>query len=518
MNRRDSNTRDYSPNPRPTRTERLRRRRRKQVTILAILAVLIIILIVSVVLIVREITGGSSTDNQPSVTTPGADVLDEHPEAYAFDGDNSTYMLSSFNQAEGAYFAVDLGNTVELTSVSVLSAHSDYYIRGGVIQVSVNGTDWSTVGEEFAGITTSDGASSSFAFSTPVSAKYLRVYLTDAANAPMAINEIAVSASGTSNVMMNFMGMGIAGEWNENTTVPSTGGDVTVAPPVSGNDNTTATPPVGGYTSLLKPSTDIAKGSLILVNNRYEYVFPATESNIERLYDARESAPAPDGTMKTIYQLAGSEKILLDSTALYNFKNMCKALVAETGLNNIHVGFNGGYRSYETQKGLYEKYPITAAAPGQSDHNTGLGIDITLYIDGAVYQLDGSKDICRTISNWLAMNAHKYGFVRRFDPAKETHTGMPAGRDDWHYRYVGEAHAYYMAQNNLCLEEYLALLESYYPYSGSHLIFTADNGKKYEIYFVAKSDTDVTTIQVPAGKPYTVSGNNYSGFIVTVES
>jgi D-alanyl-D-alanine carboxypeptidase len=195
---------------------------------------------------------------------------------------------------------------------------------------------------------------------------------------------------------------------------------------------------------------------------------------------------------------------------------MCRALVTEKGYN-VYIDNNGGYRSYATQDALYKKYPQTAVPAGQSDHNSGYGINMAVFMNGSVYSFSSSNEACRTILAWVNANAHKYGFVRRYDPAKASQTGMTAGLDDWHYRYVGEAHAYYMKQNNLCLEEYIAVLENYYAYGQNHLKFTTDTGKKYEIYFVARTG-DNTAVPVPTGKNYTVSGNNHSGFIVTIEA
>jgi hypothetical protein len=54
-------------------------------------------------------------------------------------------------------------------------------------------------------------------------------------------------------------------------------------------------------------------------------------------------------------------------------------------------------------------------------------------------------------------------------------------------------------------------------YSGSeHLSVTGTDGNQYEIYYVPASDTELTTIKVPKDLPYTISGDNDSGFIVTV--
>ena len=42
------------------------------------------------------------------------------------------------------------------------------------------------------------------------------------------------------------------------------------------------------------------------------------------------------------------------------------------------------------------------------------------------------------------------------------------------------------------------------------------DGNSYEVFYVAKSSGDLTTIEIPKGYAYTVSGDNVGGFIVTV--
>ncbi len=500
MNRRDSSTRDYFPNPRPTRTERLRRRRRKQVTILAILGVLALLLLISAVFVLKDVIGGDGdTTTAPTNTPGGNNGAVDFPNENAFDGDSSTYMLSTFNQIKGAYFAVGFGDSVSVSSVRIISAHPDYYIERGELQLSSDGNTWTSIGEKFTGDATEDGLEHTMDVSS-VSAKYLRVCIVENKSVPMAINEISVINSAGESVELTFAGS------TAYPFIPEA--DNTTAPPVT-------TAPNNGYTTVIKTTADVGAGPLVLVNTTHPFTFPGGEANIENLYAANERADAPDGSKKALYQLASAETISLDATALTYFKNMCRGLVTEKGLN-VYVDNNGGYRSYATQEALYAAYPKTASAPGQSDHNSGYGINMAVFMDGRVYSLDSSNESCRTILAWINANAHKYGFVRRFDPAKEAFTGMPAGLDDWHYRYVGEAHAFYMHQNNLCLEEYIAVLENYYSYGSNHLKFTTDTGKNYEIYFVAQTGS-TTTVPVPTGKNYTISGNNHSGFIVTIE-
>lgn len=123
----------------------------------------------------------------------------------------------------------------------------------------------------------------------------------------------------------------------------------------------------------------------------------------------------------------------------------------------IAQGYNVGYaysgfRSYDYQKVLYQNYVNKdgqaaadrySARPGYSEHQTGLVFDLT---DKAGNLLEDAA-----ASTWLKNNAHRYGFVVRYQPGKEASTGyMP---EAWHIRYIGkEADEVY--HSGLSLEEY----------------------------------------------------------------
>ena len=123
----------------------------------------------------------------------------------------------------------------------------------------------------------------------------------------------------------------------------------------------------------------------------------------------------------------------------------------------IAKGYNVGYaysgfRTYDYQKVLYQNYVNKdgqaaadrySARPGYSEHQTGLVFDLT---DKAGNLLEDTA-----ASNWLKNNAHRYGFVVRYQPGKEASTGyMP---EAWHIRYIGkEADEVY--HSGLSLEEY----------------------------------------------------------------
>ena len=118
---------------------------------------------------------------------------------------------------------------------------------------------------------------------------------------------------------------------------------------------------------------------------------------------------------------------------------------------NVGYGYSG-FRSYDYQRNLYQHYVNTdgqaaadrySARPGYSEHQTGLVFDLT----------DKSGNLLEdtAASTWLKNNAHRYGFVFRYQPGKDSSTGyMP---EDWHIRYIGQE-APVIYHSGLSLEEY----------------------------------------------------------------
>ncbi|WP_196000553.1 M15 family metallopeptidase [Clostridium sp. 1001271B_151109_B4] len=135
-------------------------------------------------------------------------------------------------------------------------------------------------------------------------------------------------------------------------------------------------------------------------------------------------------------------------------KEPLEQLVKEAKSDGIILLGNSGYRSYNTQKKLYDMRVLSdgkemadkyVAKAGFSEHQTGLSIDIT---NEERYFVKGTKE-----AEWLANNCYKYGFIIRYPEGKEYITGV--AYEPWHIRYVGEEAAKYINDNNLTLEEYL---------------------------------------------------------------
>lgn len=124
--------------------------------------------------------------------------------------------------------------------------------------------------------------------------------------------------------------------------------------------------------------------------------------------------------------------------------------------DDVHLMINSAYRSYQLQKqlitemssSLYDTGTRTAPA-GTSEHQLGLAVD---------FSSDTSS--CRTTSvcaistqdaDWLADNAHHYGFILRYPEDKEAITGYEY--EPWHYRYVGRPLAEALHAGSLTLDE-----------------------------------------------------------------
>ena len=103
-----------------------------------------------------------------------------------------------------------------------------------------------------------------------------------------------------------------------------------------------------------------------------------------------------------------------------------------------------GYSQSEAKK-LAEEY---VAEPGTSEHELGIAVDINA---------DTSKCSSDAVYTWLANNAYRYGFIKRYPEDKIEITGV--NNEPWHYRYVGIDVAQEMQEKGLCLEEYIETLK-----------------------------------------------------------
>ncbi len=134
-------------------------------------------------------------------------------------------------------------------------------------------------------------------------------------------------------------------------------------------------------------------------------------------------------------------------------------MFAAAKADGLNLFVCSGFRSYTTQKNLYERYVKRdgaaaadrySARPGHSEHQTGLAFDI----NKADSSFEGTPEAI-----WLAENSYKYGFIIRYPSGKEAVTGYKY--EPWHVRYLGVEVATQVYNSGLCLEEYLDITSVY---------------------------------------------------------
>ncbi len=180
--------------------------------------------------------------------------------------------------------------------------------------------------------------------------------------------------------------------------------------------------------------------------------------------------------------------------------------------SGVEVSAVSGYRSFSYQTGLfsneidkqlasgkdynsaYQKAGSVVAPPGNSEHQSGLALDVSG--NGSLTE----KFADTPAGKWLAENCWKYGFILRYQQEKKAVTDIIY--EPWHFRYVGVPHAYYMHENNLALEEYIALLQK----EGKLAVKVHDN--IFDIYYTADTSKEYDNI-------VSISSDNTGGYIIT---
>ena len=257
------------------------------------------------------------------------------------------------------------------------------------------------------------------------------------------------------------------------------------------------------YESVSIENTEIHNGDLILVNGDYAYE-STDEEELKTLY----------GNKSDSYYVSGSE-LMLREDVITNLNAMLDDFYTETGHSDIII--ISGYRTSEQQQELYDAdlestgldTSTLVAKPGHSEHETGYAMDFSLFDGENSDDYDGTGEY-----NWINENCAHYGFVLRYPEEKTEITEIQY--ESWHYRYVGQPHAFYMQQNQLCLEEYMEELQNHTI--DNALEVTNWDGKVYQVYYVPAESGDSTYVMVPPDLEYMISGNNVDGFIVTVDT
>lgn len=184
---------------------------------------------------------------------------------------------------------------------------------------------------------------------------------------------------------------------------------------------------------------------------------PDVYAQVEVTVNPRPQLTYIDGILiaNKTYALPADYNPGVNSEAKSAFDKM-QAAAADEGLN---IYISSGFRSYDYQAGLYERYVQKSgkaeadrysARPGHSEHQTGLAFDMNTidmtFADTEEY-------------TWVKAHCAEYGFIIRYPEDGEAITGYMY--EPWHVRYLGVETAKKVTDSGLTLEEYLGIDSKY---------------------------------------------------------
>ncbi len=237
----------------------------------------------------------------------------------------------------------------------------------------------------------------------------------------------------------------------------------------------------------MRDKDEVHKGELVFVDLAHSIAAP---SDLADIYSGRTKFQKGSKTVYSYYPADTTPK--LAQSALDALNKMADDFYNATGNNDLYVNL-----AYD------------ASATG--DHASGLAVDLSIYtIEHKLFLLDDSQ--FASVFNWVFSNYYKYGFVMS--------SPDDSGEKYYHFRYVGIPAATYMFKNNMGLSDFLTLLRDEHAFGDNAtnaLSVLTDDGVIYEMYYVAATDGDMTSIPIPETALHcSISGDNMGGFIVTV--
>ncbi len=262
------------------------------------------------------------------------------------------------------------------------------------------------------------------------------------------------------------------------------------------------------------------EGDLVLVNFNYAYD-RIDDVTLKNAYNERT------GKIKVSSTTLGMEPEAFDA-----LEELVIGLVADTGCDDLLL--YSGHRTLADQQRIWdsnmasygEDYTKTyVAVPGHSEHHTGYACDLGFYTDDGL----SIPLVDHEYGPWVWAHCTEYGYILRYPEEKADITGI--GHEQWHFRYVGLAHAYASDKLGLCLEEYLDVLKGYT--AETKMLHIAEDRTLTDVdtadlsgvsggwltYFIPAAEGDTTSIRIPGGDrfaDYEISGNNVDGFVVTI--
>ena len=194
--------------------------------------------------------------------------------------------------------------------------------------------------------------------------------------------------------------------------------------------------------------------------------FQIAEEELWKILLVNWENPVPDDFETILHYVEGNFPI--DHRVVEPLQNMLAAM-REEGLSPLLVS---AYRCRLTQTTLFENNVTrnmsnnmtreeaereaarVVAAPGTSEHEIGLAVDIV-----ATHYQNLTESFAWTPEGlWMANYSANFGFILRYPRDTEDITGIIF--EPWHLRYVGVEVAQYITENNITLEEFL---KKYFP-------------------------------------------------------
>ena len=215
-----------------------------------------------------------------------------------------------------------------------------------------------------------------------------------------------------------------------------------------------------------------------------DMVYNYTLALINKKYTANE------GMASNIVNYKNDDDVKMDKSIINDFNNLRDAVKSEIG-DNLYI--MDSYRTLEEQKKVYAKDKQIAAAPGSSEHEAGLALDVY------VASYAGRSFLKSEAGQFVNKDSWKYGFIIRYPLFKKNITGIEF--EPWHIRYVGKPHSEIIYKNKLCLEEYIESLK-------------IDTFYKYGDYIISRQSGDKLLIPNNLTE-IVVSPDNMANYIIT---
>ncbi len=232
---------------------------------------------------------------------------------------------------------------------------------------------------------------------------------------------------------------------------------------------TVPTPPYGG--GYLYDMSEYEKYINPIQNNKDNFIFLVSVKH------PLKSSYTPKDTVELPSTVAHGKTVTLSENAAKSLEAMLLEMQAQgvplaDPVTKLPLSAEVGYISYEEQKSKFDKEvsklladdptltegmamklaEATVAAPGTDEHQSGLSVNIH-NCETESMAFKNSEAF-----KWIKDNCYKFGYILRYPEDKTEITGVPFR--PWQFRYVGRHHATKIYENDLCLEEYIEILDS----------------------------------------------------------